>query len=56
MRDIDRLIELVCKQNYLPIAHRQVIINRLDPRPTDEELRLAKSQLEGNDWVPQLYL
>lgn len=48
MRDIDHLIEYVRNCPYIRGAvQKQVIINRLDVYPTEEELERARSQVYG---------
>lgn len=49
MRDIDRLQEYVRNCEYIrgPVI-RQVLVNRLENPPTQEELDVASEQLYGN--------
>lgn len=42
-RDVDTIIEFVRKQSYIPPVLRQVMIGRLDPAPTREEIDAAKA-------------
>lgn len=48
-RDIDRVIELVRQQDYIPPVHLQVIINRIDAGPPSAgELVRATEQVYPN--------
>ncbi len=47
MRDIDEVIEQVNKNCRLNPVEKQVIINRLEKRPTQEELDLAAAQVSA---------
>jgi hypothetical protein len=47
-RDIDRVIEYVReleRERFLPPIMAQVIVNRLDPPPSPEELDRAKAEV-----------
>lgn len=45
-RDIDRLIEYIKREaDYLPPVSKQVIINRLEPQPSQEEIDIARKTL-----------
>lgn len=44
-RDIDRLIEYVRTLDYLPPVLQQVVVNRLDPEPTQDEIDRAREQV-----------
>ena len=44
-RDVDRIIDYVNRQTDIPPVHRQVMVNRLDPAPTQEELDRASAQV-----------
>lgn len=45
MRDIDRIIEAVREHPYISPVHKQVLINRIEPNPTHEEIERAKQQI-----------
>ncbi len=44
-RDIDRLLEHINGLEWLPPIHRQVLINRIEPPPTQGELDCAAAQV-----------
>lgn len=47
MRDIDRIIRAVEEDDRIPPAHKRVLINRIEPMPTREELDRAKAEVYG---------
>lgn len=47
-RDVDTIIEFIRRQDYIPPVHRQVLVNRIDPPPTQAELDRAKEQVYPN--------
>jgi len=44
-RDVDRVMDYVHHMLDVPPVHRQVMLNRLDPPPTQEELDRAREQV-----------
>lgn len=44
-RDVDRIILYVREQTDIAPVQRQVMVNRLDPPPTQEELDRASAQV-----------
>lgn len=44
-RDVDRVIDYIKTIDDIPPVHRQIMINRLDPPPSKEELALACEQV-----------
>lgn len=44
-RDIDDVIEFVMNFDRLSVIHKQVVINRLQNPPTEDELKTARAQL-----------
>lgn len=47
-RDVDTVIEFIKNQSYIPPIHRQVMANRLENPPTQEELDKARNDLYPN--------
>lgn len=52
VRDIDRLINHINQAEYLSPVSKQVLINRVNLRPTQDEIRLAMNDLEEEDGQP----
>lgn len=44
-RDVDAIIDYVKRQTHIPPIHRQILINRIDPEPTLEEIDRASDQV-----------
>lgn len=47
-RDVDRIIEYVRSVDYIPPVLKQVLVNRIDPPPTRDELDRAHEQVYPN--------
>jgi hypothetical protein len=45
MRTIDDIIRAVREHPSIPPIHKQVLINRIEPEPTQQEIDLARSQV-----------
>lgn len=44
-RDVDQVIRYVMSLTHLPLVQRQIMVNRLDPRPTQDEIERASEQV-----------
>jgi len=46
-RDVDRVIEFIRAQDYIPPVHRQVMVDRIEGSgpPTPDELERAKGKV-----------
>jgi hypothetical protein len=44
-RDVDRVIDYINGLDYIPPVHRRVMVNRLDPRPTQAEIDRAAAEV-----------
>lgn len=44
-RDVDRVLDFIRTQAYIPPIHRQVMLDRLEKPPTNLELEAAKKKL-----------
>jgi hypothetical protein len=45
VRDIDAILEAVRREDRIPPIIKQVLINRIEPRPTPEEIERARQQV-----------
>jgi hypothetical protein len=45
MRDIDAILDAVRREDRIPPVIKQVLINRIEPRPTPEEIERARQQV-----------
>lgn len=45
MRHIDEILEAVRNHPHIPPVHKQVLISRIEPEPTREELDRASAQV-----------
>lgn len=47
-RDVDRIIEFVNEITDIPPVYKRVLVNRIDPPPTQEELERARLEVYPN--------
>jgi hypothetical protein len=49
VRDIDRIIRAIEEDDRIPPVHKRVLINRIEPPPTREELDRAQAEVYPGD-------
>jgi hypothetical protein len=45
VRDIDEIIAAVNRHPYISPIHKRVLVNRIEPNPTHEEIERARREL-----------
>lgn len=53
MRDIDVIINYVNGQTSLSAVERRILVNRIDQKPTQDEILQAQAELFGD--APELF-